>query len=107
MAAVTHADEKTPTQQKIEGVPQSEHGTYESHPYYIFLESKATGRKMLYSDTGLQAELTYIPDTAKKYKPGFGAKFKLKFEHPPESLTFENAVLSYITMTRATSFPSS
>lgn len=84
-----------PRQESIAGVPDFDHGTYQSRPYYAFIETAAG--PVLVSDEGLRAHLTYIPGslTTNKKDPTNirkGAKFALSFPEMKDPI--QGAILS-------------
>jgi MAC/Perforin domain len=59
-----HIDLSRPQKLDIPGIEQTQHGTYQSVPYYTFIEDAASGKRYLVSDGRLKALLTLIPNSA-------------------------------------------
>ena len=55
---------KVPLKQNIPGIADSQHGTYQRQPYYVFIDDAKTGEKWLISDSQLKIALTLIPGSA-------------------------------------------
>lgn len=59
-----HINLTRPQKLDIPGVEQTQHGTYQSVPYYTFIEDAASGKRYLVSDGRLKALVTLIPNSA-------------------------------------------
>jgi MAC/Perforin domain len=59
-----HVDLTRPPKLDIPGIEQTQHGTYQSVPYYTFIEDLQSGKRYLVSDGRLKAQLTLIPNSA-------------------------------------------
>lgn len=61
---VTQTNAVVPLKQHIPGVGSNQHGSYQRHPYYVFIDDARTGEKWLISDGPLKVALTLIPGSA-------------------------------------------